>query len=86
MYCTDREVEGGDHTQVAYGELSAEEQAGVLARCESAVRAADEAMLEAMQSCLGCVADCEAADSCLHGASLCPDDYDMDEEATDEEE
>lgn len=85
MYCTSRETAEDGWKQVTYDELSAEEQAAVLAECERAVRNADEAMTAAMESCLGCVADCDATDSCLHGASLCPDEYTDDEEPDEEE-
>lgn len=80
MYCSYEENEDGEDVESSYDELSAEQQREVMEECETAVREADEEKLAAMERCLGCVADCSSAGSCLQGASLCASDFDDSED------
>jgi hypothetical protein len=79
MYCRyDDDGEGGTKS-LEFVNMSDEDKSQVLFECEMARESADDEMLAKMDECLGCLADCSSADSCLQGAASCPEPEPSDE-------
>jgi hypothetical protein len=71
VYCEHSRDDDGKLVESLYGELPTADQRQLREECEAEFVGAAPAQREAMTACLGCVTECSATKSCLHGADLC---------------